>query len=232
MAKKNKRPVTKKKKAMKPSSQAHLSIAEVKEGTVIMRDGTLRAILMVSSVNFALKSEDEQNAMISSYVGFLNSIDFPLQVVIQSRQLQVGPYLDDLIKREKEMKNELLRLQIADYRAFVQELIDIGQIMTKKFYVVIPYDPVSNKKKGFFARAQEVLRPAMTVRLKGEKFMQRKEDLELRVRTVSGGLSGMGLNVVPLDTQSLIELYYTSYNPDIAFSEQLGDVQELRVENS
>src|SRR3989338_4566094 len=223
---------TKRKKPSRPASQAHLPIAEIKENTVLLKDGTLRAVLMVGSINFALKSEDEQNALISSYVGFLNSIDFPLQIVSQSRKLQMKPYLEQLRQLEKQQANELLRIQIADYRAFVQELVEIGQIMTKRFYVVVPYDPLSNKKKSFWARFQEVLKPALTVRLKDERFRERRADLDSRLRQVSGGLEGMGLNVVELDTQALIELFYATYNPDIAFAEQLGKIGELRIEET
>lgn len=217
-------------KAKRPSTQAHLPIAEIKDSTVILKDGTLRSVLLTSSINFALKSEDEQNALISSYVGFLNSLDFPLQILIQSRRLRIQPYLEDLLKREKEQPNELLRTQIADYRAFVGELVEIGQIMTKKFYVVVSYDPLSNKKKGFFSRFKEALRPALTVRLKEERFQKRKADLDLRIRQVMSGLQGMGLQVVELDTQSLIELYYSTYNPDTAFSESLSPIEDIRLE--
>lgn len=213
-----------------PPTQTYLPIAEIKDGTVILKDGTLRSVLLVSSINFALKSDDEQNALISSYVGFLNSLDFPLQVVMQSRKLQIQPYLDNLYKIEKELPNELLKIQIADYRAFVKELVEIGQIMTKRFYVVVPYDPLSNKKKGFVARFKEVLKPAITIRVKEERFQARKKDLESRVRQVNGGLESMGLQVVALDTQSLIELYYTSYNPDIAFAQELQNIEDLRID--
>lgn len=218
------------KKSKKPSTQSHLPIAEIKDGVVVLRDGTLRSVLLVSSINFALKSEDEQNAIVAAYVGFLNSLDFPLQIVIQSRQLQIQPYIDKLIQLEREQKNELLQIQIADYRAFIQELVDLGEIMTKRFYVVVPYDPLSNKKKGFFTRFREVLKPALTVRLKEERFRDRKGDLDLRVRQVVSGLESMGLTVVELDTQALIELYYSTYNPDIAFSEQLQKIEDIRVE--
>lgn len=213
-----------------PAAQTYLPIAEIKDGTVILKDGTLRCVLLVSSINFALKSDDEQNALISSYVGFLNSIDFPIQVVMQSRKLQIQPYLDNLYKIEKELNNELLKVQIADYRAFVKELVEIGQIMTKRFYVVVPYDPLSNKKKGFVARFKEVMKPAITIRVKDERFQARKKDLDSRVRQVSGGLESMGLQVVALDTQSLIELYYTSYNPDIAFAQELQSIDDLRID--
>jgi hypothetical protein len=217
-----------KKKA--PNTQKYLPIQEIKEGVVVLKDGTLRSVLMVSSINFSLKSEDEQNAIISSYVSFLNGLDYPLQIVVQSRQLQIKPYLTQLSQIEKDQTNELLQVQIADYRAFVEELVDMGQIMTKRFYVVVPFDPLSNNKKSFFTRVKEVLKPALTIRLKDERFQKRKKDIDMRVRQIVGGLEGMGLSVAQLDTQALIELYYSTYNPDIAFSEQLAKVEEIQVE--
>lgn len=149
---------------------------------------------------------------------------------MQSRKLQIKPYVEQLIKAEKDQINELLRVQIADYRNFVQELVDMGQIMTKRFYVVVPYDPLSNRQKSFWSRFKEVLKPAVTVRLKEERFKQRREDLDSRVRQVVSGLGGMGLETVRLDSQALIELYYANYNPDIAFSEQLGNIREIQVD--
>jgi len=219
-----------KKTAKKPSTQTYLPIAEVRDGVVVLKDGTLRSVLITSSINFALKSEDEQNGIISAYVGFLNSLDFPIQICVQSRRLQIKPYLEKLIVQEKKQTNELLRVQTADYRSFIEELVDIGKIMTKKYYVVVSYDPLSNKKKSFWARFKEVIKPALTLRLKDERFKQRKEELDLRVRQVSSGLEGIGLQVAQLDTQSLIELYYNTYNPDISFAEQLGDVDKLQLE--
>ena len=213
------------------SAQNHLVFNEIKNDTIVMKDGTLRAVMLVSSINFALKNEDEQNAIVSSYVSFLNALDHPLQIVIQSRELYIKPYLEKLIQREKEQPNELLRAQIADYRSFISELVDLGKIMSKHFFVVVPYDPKSNKTKSFWARLSEVINPAVTVRLKEERFLKRKYDLDLRVRQVEGGLSSMGLEVVRLDTQSLIELMYSNYNPDIALSEHMPLVEQLRVEN-
>src|SRR3989338_6286937 len=220
----------KKKKSGKPSTQTHLPIAEIKDGAIILKDGTLRAVLMTSSINFALKSEDEQNALISSYVSFLNSLDFPLQIVIQSRKLQIKPYVEKLIQLEKEQPNELLRIQTADYRSFIQELIQMGQIMNKRFYVVVPYDPLSNKRKSFWTKFKEVLKPALSVRLKEERFKQRQEDLNMRLRQVFSGLQGMGLEVVQLDTQAAIELFYSSYIPDISLAEQLQPIEQLQIE--
>ncbi|KKP59343.1 MAG: hypothetical protein UR53_C0003G0005 [Candidatus Magasanikbacteria bacterium GW2011_GWC2_34_16] len=220
----------KRKKQAIPSTQHHLQIAEIQHDTVVLKDGTLRAVLMVSSINFALKNEDEQTAIVSSYVSFLNGLDHPLQIIVQSRELYIKPYLDKLLQREREQSNELLRVQIADYRSFVSELVDLGHIMSKQFYVIVPFDPLSNKKKSFWARLTEVVNPAVTVKLKEERFLKRKQDLDARVRQVQAGLSSMGLEVVQLDTQSLIELFYSTYNPDIALTEHLPPLEAIQVE--
>lgn len=212
------------------ASRARLDIAEIREDSVILKDGTLRAVLLVSSINFALKSEDEQNAIIAAYVSFLNALEFPLQIVIQSRKLNIDGYLGKLKQAEKEQTNELLKIQIADYREYVKELVEMGDIMSKRFYVTIPYDPLSDKRKGFWSRFGEVLRPGAALRLGSETFKRRRRDLFARVEHVQMLLSGMGLTSVILDTQSLIELYYNIYNPEIAETEKLADVDKIQVE--
>lgn len=212
-----------------PSSQRYLDIAEVKDDTVIMKDGTLRAVLLVSSINFALKSEDEQQAIISQYIGFLNSLEYPLQIVVQSRKLNVEKYLERLAEAEKGQQNELLRIQIADYRNFIQELVTIGQIMQKTFFVTVSYNPLTNKAKGFFARLSEVLSPVASMRLAENVFKRRKADLDTRSEHISGSLSSMGLKVVRLDTQGLIELYYRVYNPETYDTQKMVETDRLRV---
>jgi len=216
--------------AKPPSTKKYLDIAEIREDVVIMKDGTLRAVLLASSINFALKSEEEQEAIISGYVGFLNSIDFPLQIVIQSRRLNIEKYLEKLKEQEKKQTNELLKIQIADYRQFVGELIEMGDIMSKSFYVVVPYSPFTNKQKGFFERLKEILTPAGAIRLRKELFAKRKRELMLRADSVSSGLQSMGVQTAALDTQSLIELYYNAYNPDLIETEKLVPLSNLRIE--
>jgi hypothetical protein len=213
-----------------PSTRQHLDIAEIKEDVVIMKDGTVRAVLLASSINFALKSEEEQNAIISGYVQFLNGLDFPLQIVIQSRRLNIERYLDKLKEQEKNQVNELLKIQIADYRQFVGELIQMGDIMSKKFYVVVPFSPFSDKQKGFFSRFKEILTPASALKLRGEKFLKRKRDLMLRVESVATGLQSMGIQTAALDTQGLIELFYNAYNPDLVETEKLTSIDNLKIE--
>lgn len=212
------------------STQKYLDIAEIRDGVVVLKDGTLRAVLLVSSINFALKSEEEQQAVISAYVSFLNSINFPLQIVIQSRKLNIDNYLARLDKSEKEQTNELLKIQIADYKNFISELVELGDIMSKRFFVVVQFNPMTDKRKNFFERFKEILIPAVTIRLKEERFQKRKNDLMMRVEHVNTGLQSMGVSAVPLDTQSLIELYYEIYNPDIRQTQRLGDVNKLRME--
>ena len=118
------------------STQQYLDIVEIREDVVMLKDGTLRAVLAVASTNFALKSEDEQNALISGYAQFLNSLDHPLQIMIQSRRLNIDEYFNRLKIAEKEQTNELLRMQITDYLSFTRELVELGEIMSKRFYVV------------------------------------------------------------------------------------------------
>ena len=212
--------------------QQLLDIAAIREDTVILKDGSLRAVLAVSSINFSLKSQDEQQALISAYAQFLNSLDHPLQIVIQSRRLNIEEYLGRLKASEKTQTNELLRAQITDYLAFVKELVELGEIMSKRFFLVVPYSPVSDKRKGFWSRFMEVLNPLTLLQLKEGRFQVHKESLARRVGSVQSGLSGIGLSVQMLDTQALVELYYRAYNPDVADLEKLQEVGKLRLEET
>lgn len=217
------------KNKIKVSTQQHLDIAEIRDNTVIMRDGTLRSVILVSSINFALKSEDEQNAIISAYANFLNGLYFPLQIVIQSRELNIENYISDLKQREKEQTNELLKMQTAEYIQYIQELISLGKIMNKYFYVIVPFDPLSDKQKNFFKRLLDSFKPAMLIKLSHEKFSRRRKELTRRIETTIRGLASVGVNSVELDTQGLIELYYNTYNPRTSSNQKLVDVKQLRI---
>src|SRR3989338_629346 len=222
--------MARKAKSSTKSTQRFLEIAEVKEDVVVMKDGTLRVVLLVSSINFALKGEDEQTAIIQGYQSFLNSLDFPLQIVIQSRRLNIQGYLDRLVELEKIQPNDLLRMQTTEYRQFIHELVELGEIMGKRFYVVVQYDPASDKQKGFLSRMREVMRPTSIIRLTKERFRQQRHELMQRVEHVISGLNSLSLEVAVLDTQSLIELYYNTYNPELARLAPLADVNTLQVE--
>jgi hypothetical protein len=212
------------------ATKQRLDIAEIREDSVVLKDGTMRAVLLVSSINFALKSEEEQNAIIAAYVSFLNALEFPLEIVVQSRRLNIDAYLLKLGQVEKEQTNELLKIQIADYREYIKELVEMGDIMSKRFYVAIPYDPLSDKRKGFWSRFGEVLTPGTAIRLGTERFKKRRRDLFARVEHVQMLLSSMGLTSVILDTQSLIELFYNLYNPELAETEKMVEIGKVRIE--
>ena len=220
------------KKAKAPPTQKYLDIQEIRDDIVILKDGSIRAILLVSSINFSLKSQDEQEAIIAGYVQFLNSLSFPLQIVVQSRKLDIDEYLGRIKTIEKNQKNELLKIQTADYRRFVAELVKIGDIMSKKFYVVVPFSSVSRKAKGkgFFTRLQEAMSPTAVVRLNQKKFDKFKVELERQVSFVIDGLGSIGLKSVWLDTQSIIELFYNIYNPTTYDQEKMVDISKLGVE--
>ena len=222
--------VEKKATSSTPSTQRFLDIAEVREDTVILKDGTMRMVMLVSSVNFALKSDDEQTAIIQGYISFLNSIDFTLQIVVQSRKLNIQGYLDKLAAIEKTQTNDLLRMQVNQYRQFIGELVELGEIMNKRFYVVVPYDPISDTKRNFFARLKSALTPTSIVKLSEDRLKKQRNELMQRVDHVMSGLNSMGLEAVVLDTQSLIELYYNTYNPVEADLAPLADINELQLD--
>jgi hypothetical protein len=213
-----------------PSTVRFLDIAEIRDDTVVLKDGTLRAVILVSSMNFALKSEEEQEAIIGGYVGFLNSLDHPIEIVIQSRRLNIDNYMNQLVAREREMTNDLLRTQITDYRSFVKELVELGEIMNKRFYVVVPFDPLKAKRKSFWTRLGEIFSPGADIKLKEKQFQERKQGLELRLNRVFGGIQSMGLQASVLNTQTLIELFYSVYNPITAETQKLADVETLQIE--
>ena len=213
------------------STQRYLDISEIKNDTVIMKDGTLRAVMMVSSINFALKSEEEQQALVSGYVTFLNSIDFPIQIVIQSRKLDIEGYIKRLDDSERELTNDLLKKQIVNYKEYIKELVDLGDIMTKSFYIVIPFSAIESRKSGFFSRLVTVFSPAKILRLKENDFNRYLHDLNQRAEHVRMNISSLGLTTARLDTQSLIELYYTAYNPVVSANQRLADMEKLRVED-
>ncbi len=207
------------------SAQKYLEIAEIKDGIVIMKNGSMKAILMVSSINFALKSIDEQDAIIYHYQSFLNSLDFSVQIVINSRQLNLDNYLQVLKDQEKKQMNELLRMQTSSYIEYIQGLVKMANIVSKTFYIVVPFS-VSEAKGG----ALSVLKGSgssaklMSSRATFEKY---KDQLFQRVDHVIENLSGTGLRMTMLSTQELIELYYNLYNPEISEKKGLADMADL-----
>ncbi|MBI4426328.1 MAG: TraC family protein [Candidatus Kerfeldbacteria bacterium] len=212
------------------STQRYLDILEIKDDVVVLKDGSVRAVVLVASINFDLKSEEEQAAVISSYVQFLNAIDFPLQIVVQSRKLNIDSYLDKLKDLEKQQTNELLKQQTVEYRQYIQELVEIADIMTKRFYVVVPYSEQSGRPKRFWSRAVDAFSPTNVIHLKQKKFEEFRTELFKRVEYVIDGLASAGLKSAVLDTQSLIELYYNTYNPETSAEQHLVEVGKIQLE--
>ncbi len=208
-----------------PATQDHINIARIQDGVVITRDGGLRLVLMVSAVNFALKSEEEQNALIYQYQNFLNSLAFSIQIVIQSRQLDLSGYLAKLQGRLEQETNELLQIQTEDYIDFVKRLISLANIMDKKFFLVIPYDLPNLKSRSFFDKIMNPSKKAPDIGL--TEFNHYRDELLQRANVVMAGLSPLGLRSIPLDTQQLIELFYQTFNPEEANKEKLAEEESL-----
>ena len=208
------------------SSQKYLEISEIRDNVVIMKSGALRAILMVSSINFALKSIEEQDAIIYHYQGFLNSLDFSVQIVVNSRQLNLDNYLQMLRDHEKKQTNELLRMQTSSYIEYIQGLVKMANIVSKTFYVVVPFAMSEKKGGGIASKAGAVLSPSKIISGR-ETFEKFRDQLLQRVDHVIENLSGAGLRMTMLNTQELIELYYNLYNPEISEKLKLGDVNEM-----
>jgi len=195
------------------SLQQFIQVKEIKKNVVVCQDGSLRAVLAVSSINFDLKSDKEQESIIFSFQGFLNSLDFPLQIVISSKKFDVEPYLKKLESRRRMSENELLNSQIIDYSNFIKELVSVASIMTKLFFVVVPFFPVESKKEGFLDRIYLSVNKRKEIYQKRELFESYRGQLFQRVGQVAEGLSGIRIKSSLLETQELIELFYNSYNP-------------------
>ncbi len=222
-----------KKKATKNpaiSTQRYVDVDSVKDNVIILKNGSLRAVLMVSSINFDLKSAEEQDAIIASYQNFLNSLDFSVQIIVNSRRFDINPYLKMLREKEMLQENELLKMQIAEYHDFIKSLVDVSQIMSKMFYIVVPFYPVENKKGGIIDRITNVIMPEKKFIFNKEIFETYKNQLWQRVEQVQTALNGTGIRMVLLKTDELIELLYNSYNPSLERYSTLKDVDKLDFE--
>ena len=213
------------------STQSHIPISAVYDDVVVTHKGLFAQIVMVNSLNFGLKSEEEQNAIIAQYQSFLNSLSFPIQITMHSKQLDLTNYVKDLEGRIPQEPNELVRYQIQEYVDFIQKLISIANIMDKKFFITVPYQlPVNELPKGgFFSSILGPSRVHLKVPLK--KFTLIKGELEQRAGNVVSGLMSMGITSQTLTTKQIIELFYRTYNPEEAMREKIsGEVEAIGVE--
>jgi hypothetical protein len=227
-------PMTAAQKTNPNSTQNTLQIAEIRDGIVIMSDGSFRSIVMLKSINFDLMAPEEREAVEYAYQGFLNSLYFPIQIFIRSQKVDIRPYLERLDKIRQEHDNMLLALLMEDYLGFVDGLAMQTNIMDKKFYVVIPYFPTADvqkaltQSKNFFSGLKTMFKPQEHhVVINEQDLNTAKDELRNRVQAVLGGLQQCGVQGLPLDTQELIELYYDAYNPDTATRQQLKNFNDL-----
>ncbi len=217
------------------STQFYLRIGEIHEDTVVLKNGGIRAILEVDSVNVNLKSEEEQDALAISYQNFLNALSFPIQIVMRSKKLDISNYLGKLKVAGKKQTNELLKNQIAEYSEYIRRLVEFADIMEKNFYVVIPHDPPRSKSMGSFQSFWNFIHPGdnnSALKQRKKEFADFNRKLEQNVEQVMGGLENCGLKSRRLETAELIQLFYGIYNPLTARNEKVEHPEEIDLIDS
>lgn len=193
-------------------TQAFVSIKEIRDGAILMKDGSMRGILLASSLNFALKSADAQEAIILQFQNFLNSLDFSVQIFVQSRKLDIRPYLALLEERYKEQVGDLLKIQTREYIGFIRNFTESANIMSKSFFVVVPFAPtLMDQKKGGLLKG--VFGGKQTSEERTEAFEENRSQLEQRLAVVEQGLIRCGIRAVKLGTEEIVELFYKLFNP-------------------
>ncbi|MCC6290671.1 hypothetical protein IT398_01205 [Candidatus Nomurabacteria bacterium] len=198
------------------ASQDFLPIKEIRDGVVILKNDSLRVVLMVSSINFALKGEDEQTAILLQFQNFLNSLDFHVQLFVESRRLDIKPYIRTLEERLVSQSNDLLKIQTREYIDFIRKFTESTDIMSKSFFVVIPYSPPVNLGQSggsFLARIPGFGGGPKPAHHELNEFEEHRTQLEQRAAVVEQGFGRIGLRVVQLGTEELVELYFKIFNP-------------------
>ena len=216
------------------STQNSLLLSELRDGMVIMADGSFRAVIACKSINFDLMSSREREGVEFSYQNFLNALYFPVQIFIRSQRVDIGPYMDKLDDIRRGQDNMLLNVLMDDYINFIDALAQEANIMDKSFFVIVPYFPagdVSNvveQGKGFFGKIFGGTNQATAVtRIDKVAYEKAKDEIKNRVDAVMSGLLQVGVQSMQLSTKQLGELYYNVYNPDTAVREPLGDFSDV-----
>lgn len=210
------------------STKQLVEVADIRDNVVFLKNGSLRAVIEVSATNFELKSEAEQTAILQNFQNFLNSIDFPLQIAINSRKLDIGDYLKIVDAAANALANELLKIQAGEYSKFVKELAELANIMTKKFYIVVPfYVFEAPSKTGLLKSLTSIFKPSTAVKqITDEQFQTYQGQLLQRVELTLDSLIGVGVKARVLEKDELVKIYYEIYNPDSKFeSENLSPIQ-------
>ena len=199
------------------STKNLVDIADIVDNIVILKNGSLRTVIEVSSINFELRSEGEQVAILQNFQRFLNSTDFPLQIVVNSRKLDIEDYVKLIDKSTESLTSELLKIQAAEYSKFIKELADLSNIMSKKFYIVVPFYVFETPSKtGLVDSIKSILKPPdVAKQIKPEQLETYRNQLMQRVELVFDGLVGLGLKTRLLEGPELMNLYYGLYNPGV-----------------
>jgi hypothetical protein len=213
----------------KSSTLSFVEISEIRDSVLILREGQMRAVLAVSSANFALKSIQEQEIIIGSFQGILNSIDFPIQILVQSRRLDLTSYIEKLKHIEDNLTNDLLRVKMQEYVEYIKQMLQEVNIMNKDFYVIVGYEPIS-LKDGIFGRFFRTLNPSRAIKVKQEDFLKNRKLLMTRTDAIASRFASLDLKVNLLNTEQLIALMYNSYNPDLLESIRLRDVSSIDIQ--
>ncbi len=196
------------------ASQDFVPIKEIKDGLIVLDDGTLVSVSLVTSVNISLKSIQEQESTIAAFQAFINILEFPVQITIQSRKLDIGPYLELLESRLKDQTNEIIKLQTIEYISFIKNFTDSINIMDKQFFLVVSYRPVlvEASKSGIFSLFSKKTKAESDMSSKAI-FDEARSQLEQRVGLLNSGLSRTGVRIKRLDTEAALEVFYTIFNP-------------------
>lgn len=196
------------------ATQEFVPIKEVRDGVVVLKDGGLRAIVLANSVNLSLKSEDEQKATILQFQNFINTLDFPIQISVQSRRLDIRPYLLLLENRIKVQNEPLLKIQTKEYIEFIRSFTESVSIMTKSFFIVVPYThTILKSDSGFFGKIFRRTSKEEKQNIKEEDFEEKRSQLEQRVGVIQQGLSSCGIKSAKLGTEEVVEVFYKVFNP-------------------
>ena len=194
------------------STQDFVPIKEIRDGVIVLKSGGMRSIILASSLNFALKSQDEQASILMQFQNFANSLDFSVQIMIQSKKLDIRPYIALLEERYKEQATELMKIQVREYIEFIRTFVDSTNIMSKSFFVVIPYDPpiMTGSKNPLSGMLPKSKTPTQDF---DKQFQEYRSQLEQRVAVVEQGLVRCGIRSAELGTEEVVELYYKLFNP-------------------
>jgi hypothetical protein len=214
------------------STQSTLQLSELRDGMVIMLDGSFRAVIACKSINFDLMSDREREGVEYSYQNFLNSLTFPVQILVRSQRVDIGPYIEKLINIRRTQDNMLLGVLMDDYIGFMDALAQDANIMEKSFYVVVPYFPLGDaaniveQSKGFFGKLFARPQNGIT-KIDTAAYQKAKDEIKNRVDVVVAGMFQIGVQSTQLDTKALGELYYNFYNPDTAVNQPLGNFDNV-----